>query len=258
MKTKYLIISAILIVLSISLVWWNVWRERPFSVPTGADIAAQYRYLTNHLLSAALLPDRFPVHISRSPSGVDPNNIAGTWNASGTALMKENRPEYVVTAAHCFARPGFFFFTIVVPREMSRRVWAIESVQLLSATNDVALAKVGDAKLIPQLWFGKHDTWVRHEVSKFTNQVFVRSQVTGKSYRLIGSVVETGVLNPSKYYIMDYKGAPAESGSGVLYSNTTFVMNLLSPFDRDMQRKLGIEPREGGFTLLTAININWP
>ncbi|MBM3257039.1 MAG: hypothetical protein FJY98_01785 [Candidatus Liptonbacteria bacterium] len=255
MKTKYVFLLVLIpICISIAIFWvFPVKIQNP--IPTSADIIKRYHYLMAHRLKDPLLPDRFPVHISMNPKGVDSNDIAGTWTASGTAFMGANGPELVVTSAHVFLRSGFYYVTIVLPENFSGRVWAIQSVSLPSPKNDAAVAMVGEARLIPQLWFGKTDVTGKADFARITESVIAQSQITGERYNVIGTSVDSTDPTAEKFLIMDYDPTPAESGSSFVCRDSTFIMSRLTFIDGEMQRRLGITPRSGGFALMTSVKI---
>lgn len=223
------------------------------TTPTQEEKQTRFQYLLSHRLKVPLDSSRYPVFIFRNPV-VTSSNLSGPWYGSGTALVRDGKPIWVKTAAHCFTHDGVYYITVLIP-DMTPSTWAIESVGPVVGSNDVVMAKVG----VPTFIHGNSfPAGVRYEksgiIGTLVENKVVQSEITGEKYNLVGSFKFS---DSPALFLMDYSCTLAESGSEFKGGDETFILDrFLTLSDKD-QKFLGLTPRKGFFTALVSAKDNW-
>jgi hypothetical protein len=118
-KTKYiLLLLAIVLVLC---VFAQKLMSPKLAPPSEEEKQLKFNYLLSHRLQSPLNSSLYPVFIFRDPV-VTASKLNGTWRASGTALVRDGKPIWILSAAHCFTTDGTYYVTVVTP-ELTQSVW---------------------------------------------------------------------------------------------------------------------------------------
>ncbi len=253
MKTKYLLLSLAL------LLGLCLFIQKPASPksapPSEEEKQLKFNYLLSHRLQSPLNSLLYPVFIFRDPV-VTALKLNGTWRASGTALVKDGKPLWIISAAHCFTEDGTYYVTVVTP-ELTQSVWGIEKVNPPIGSNDIVMARVGVPTKIKgikstlqSLYFDR-----RAEIRSIAVKESAQSLITGEKYHIIGSVTFPG---EQPLYLLNYSCTRAESGSGFLHGDEILVLSQFMVLDTKTQKELGVKPRDGFYTLLTGAKVKWP
>ncbi len=230
----------------------------PSGAPTDEDKSKKFAYLQSHRVQVPLKADHYPVFIFRDAT-MTATGLNGVWRGSGTALMKDGKPMWMISAAHCFQETGIYHITIVTP-DMTPSIWGIESIRREGKT-DVVMAKIGPSPILIQ-GIPSHlpslERNTKAKMSSISEPRSVRSQITGKRYNLVGTV-KFDADPDMGYYILDYSCTLAESGC--TFVDDTGVIIVLNGFmmpDERALRQLGIPVRSGYFSYATEVKFKWP
>lgn len=227
-----------------------------FTAPSQDDKMRRYEYLMTYRIPY-VKPGFSPVFIFRDPK-VTEDQLVGSWNGSGVAMMDGDTPKWVISAQHCFTHDGIYYITIITP-DLRKSIWGIEQVYP-QGTNDVVLAKVGLAKRLDALpalpGVSELSKDKPAQISPPNGETGARSLITGERFAIIG-YSKAGGENP--YYILDYSCTRAESGSGFLMDDgSLLIVNQFAGIDAVGQRIMGLDPTNKLRTLATKVNIKWP
>ena len=237
--------------------------SRKLSDDSNEDVQAKYNELVKHITPTNVCPIFHPVHILRE---VDGEKFV---IATGGKIVGEDA---ILTCGHAFwtlpgdgKMPSRFYYQMLEPYEKSfHPISSIRAIDKVSAgatnvSRDGLLCIPGPSELIAPLLppaeiKNTSMNLIFDNVVRFEKPETVRSTVTGKEVRVIGTV---RVLDGPSYFVLDDNTFKTQSGT--IYAATDnkrfFTLSMSMRPVPKLRRELKLDKSQVGLSLCTSINI---
>jgi hypothetical protein len=170
-------------------------------------------------------------------------------SGSGTLLIRDGEPEFVLTTPHFFDEDGVYYAR--TSTESNSPTLGIESVIL---TNGIVWARIGDLAPIKKIWNRNTNYTITLEKLQRIKQRYNPSFLqTGKQYNVVGTCKFKG--DPATYFVIDYANINTKPGSGfVTPEGNLFILNKVIPLIMQHERDLELDSRGGFYAVTTGLN----